>query len=195
MYRWTCTSGVCMFYWPFCRQCRATVRSLGLYSPLCCSHTSTYRAFLCISVIADRLLVPICRLQSISTRLFVQRNNIVIRDRRLSNSFSAGQDWLGISMAKSSSSTASSSAPALQHAGAGQHRRAPGLAAVNPPARVRLLTTLSFPLLLLFAVPFWWYTTAIERLPLPVDRIDVLSNGAVSHEYSRWASNGLEALP
>ena len=98
-------------------------------------------------------------------------------------------------MAKSSSSTASSSVPTLQHAGAGQHRPTQGLAAINPPARVRLLTTLSFPLLLLFAVPFWWYTTAIERLPLPVDRIDVLSNGAVSHEYSRWASNGLEALP
>ncbi|WVW79431.1 hypothetical protein I302_101400 [Kwoniella bestiolae CBS 10118] len=47
---------------------------------------------------------------------------------------------------------------------------------INPSNKRRLLITLSFPLLFLLAVPFWWYTTSIERLPLPVSRIDALES-------------------
>ncbi|WRT69116.1 uncharacterized protein IL334_006100 [Kwoniella shivajii] len=47
---------------------------------------------------------------------------------------------------------------------------------INPSTKRRLLITLSFPLLFLLAIPFWWYVTSIERLPLPVSRIDTLSN-------------------
>ncbi|OCF56400.1 hypothetical protein L486_06344 [Kwoniella mangroviensis CBS 10435] len=49
-------------------------------------------------------------------------------------------------------------------------------AIINPSNKRRLLITLSFPLLFLLAIPFWWYTTSIERLPLPVSRIDALAN-------------------
>ncbi|WVQ63839.1 uncharacterized protein L199_001995 [Kwoniella botswanensis] len=49
-------------------------------------------------------------------------------------------------------------------------------AIINPSNKRRLLITLSFPLLLLLAIPFWWYTTSIERLPLPVSRIDALAD-------------------
>jgi hypothetical protein len=53
-------------------------------------------------------------------------------------------------------------------------------AAVNPSTRRRLVTTLAFPLLILLAVPFWWYTTSIVRLPLPIDRIEALELSTVS---------------
>ena len=52
--------------------------------------------------------------------------------------------------------------------------------AANPPHGRRLLITLSFPLLFLLAVPFWWYTTSIERLPLPTSRIAHLETSIVS---------------
>jgi len=58
------------------------------------------------------------------------------------------------------------------------------MATLNPSTRSRLFTTLSFPLLLLLALPFWWYTTSIERLPLPVDRIDRLSTATVGTPLS-----------
>ncbi|KIR35177.1 phosphatidylinositol glycan, class S [Cryptococcus deuterogattii MMRL2647] len=47
-------------------------------------------------------------------------------------------------------------------------------ASINPSPRRRLAIILSFPLLILLAVPFWWYTTSIERLPLPESRISAL---------------------
>ncbi|GFZ47102.1 hypothetical protein JCM24511_04844 [Saitozyma sp. JCM 24511] len=47
---------------------------------------------------------------------------------------------------------------------------------INSPYRTRLLIILSFPVLFLLATPFWWYTTSIERLPLPVERISALEN-------------------
>ncbi|ODO04810.1 hypothetical protein I350_05420 [Cryptococcus amylolentus CBS 6273] len=48
--------------------------------------------------------------------------------------------------------------------------------AVNPPPARRLATILSFPALFLLAIPFWWYTTSIVRLPLPESRIEHLSS-------------------
>ncbi|KAK1922767.1 phosphatidylinositol-glycan biosynthesis class S protein [Papiliotrema laurentii] len=45
---------------------------------------------------------------------------------------------------------------------------------LNPSVSTRLLVVLSFPLVLLLAVPFWWYTTSITRLPLPTARIEAL---------------------
>ncbi|OWZ74350.1 hypothetical protein AYX14_00290 [Cryptococcus neoformans] len=47
-------------------------------------------------------------------------------------------------------------------------------ASINPSPRRRLAIILAFPLLILLAVPFWWYTTSIERLPLPEGRISAL---------------------
>ncbi|WVQ93157.1 hypothetical protein IAU59_000221 [Kwoniella sp. CBS 9459] len=47
-------------------------------------------------------------------------------------------------------------------------------ARINPSARKRLSILFSFPVLFLLAIPFWWYTTSIERLPLPTARIDHL---------------------
>lgn len=55
---------------------------------------------------------------------------------------------------------------------------------VNPPYRRRMITTLAFPLLMLLAVPYWWYTTSIVRLPLPVDRIAALESANVSRRMS-----------
>ncbi|KIR64069.1 phosphatidylinositol glycan, class S [Cryptococcus bacillisporus CA1873] len=49
-------------------------------------------------------------------------------------------------------------------------------ASINPSPRRRLAIILSFPLLILLAVPFWWYTTSIERLPLPESRISALED-------------------
>ncbi|TYJ59055.1 hypothetical protein B9479_000044 [Cryptococcus floricola] len=49
-------------------------------------------------------------------------------------------------------------------------------AAANPPPTRRLATILSFPALFLLAIPFWWYTTSIVRLPLPESRIEHLSS-------------------
>ena len=54
-------------------------------------------------------------------------------------------------------------------------------AALNPSPTRRLLITLSFPIFFLLAVPIWWYTTSIVRLPLPTDRIAALENAPVSH--------------
>ncbi|WOO81447.1 GPI transamidase component PIG-S [Vanrija pseudolonga] len=48
------------------------------------------------------------------------------------------------------------------------------LAAINPPTRKRLLVALCFPLFVLLAAPYWWWATAIERLPLPAERIAAL---------------------
>ncbi|WVF65478.1 hypothetical protein IAT40_000206 [Kwoniella sp. CBS 6097] len=45
---------------------------------------------------------------------------------------------------------------------------------INPSPKKRLSILFSFPILFLLAIPFWWYTTSIERLPLPTDRIDDL---------------------
>lgn len=45
----------------------------------------------------------------------------------------------------------------------------------GPTRSLRRNALLCFPLLILFALPFWDYTTKIERLPLPVDRIQALS--------------------
>ncbi|OCF39417.1 phosphatidylinositol glycan, class S [Kwoniella heveanensis CBS 569] len=47
-------------------------------------------------------------------------------------------------------------------------------ARINPSSKKRLSILLSFPILFLLAIPFWWYTTSIERLPLPTARIDGL---------------------
>ncbi|WWC91140.1 uncharacterized protein L201_006081 [Kwoniella dendrophila CBS 6074] len=47
---------------------------------------------------------------------------------------------------------------------------------INPTNKRRLSILFSFPLLFILAIPFWWYTTSIERLPLPVSRIEALSN-------------------
>lgn len=54
---------------------------------------------------------------------------------------------------------------------------------INPSRTRRTLILLSFPLIFLLAVPYWWHTTSIERLPLPVDRIAALEHAPVcSHE-------------
>ncbi|KAL7422966.1 GPI transamidase component [Cryptotrichosporon argae] len=50
------------------------------------------------------------------------------------------------------------------------------LARSNPSTSRRLLVVLCFPLLFLLAVPFWYHTTSIERLPLPSDRIAALAS-------------------
>lgn len=52
-------------------------------------------------------------------------------------------------------------------------------ASINPSPRRRLAIILSFPLLILLAVPFWWCTTSIERLPLPETRISALEGANV----------------
>lgn len=48
------------------------------------------------------------------------------------------------------------------------------LGAINPPTCKRLLVALCFPLFALLAAPYWWWATAIERLPLPAERIAAL---------------------
>lgn len=50
---------------------------------------------------------------------------------------------------------------------------------INPSRRQRLITTLTFPLLILLAIPFWWYVTSIQRLPLPTARISALETATV----------------
>jgi hypothetical protein len=60
---------------------------------------------------------------------------------------------------------------------------------LNVSPRLRLIVTLCFPLVLLLAVPFWWYTTSIERLPLLVDRIEALTTSQVSLTHSSLSSS------
>ncbi|ORX39337.1 phosphatidylinositol-glycan biosynthesis class S protein [Kockovaella imperatae] len=48
--------------------------------------------------------------------------------------------------------------------------------AFNPSHTRRLLVILAFPLILLLGAPIWWYTTSIERLPLPRERIAALES-------------------
>lgn len=55
---------------------------------------------------------------------------------------------------------------------------------LSPSTSTRLLITLSFPLLIIIALPFWWYTTSIERLPLPTARISVLETSTVRDKAS-----------
>ena len=50
---------------------------------------------------------------------------------------------------------------------------------LNPSVSLRLLIMLSFPLVLLLGVPYWWHTTSITRLPLPEDQIAALENAQV----------------
>lgn len=50
---------------------------------------------------------------------------------------------------------------------------------LNPSTSLRLLLILSFPLVMLIGAPYWWYTTSITRLPLPVERIAALENAPV----------------
>ncbi|KAK8844094.1 hypothetical protein IAR55_006888 [Kwoniella newhampshirensis] len=52
-------------------------------------------------------------------------------------------------------------------------------AAINPSTKRRLWITLSFPLLIVLAIPFWWYVTSIERIPLPESRIAALENATL----------------
>nr|ODN90521.1 phosphatidylinositol glycan, class S [Cryptococcus depauperatus CBS 7841] len=47
---------------------------------------------------------------------------------------------------------------------------------INPSGSRRLVLILCFPLFFLLAIPFWWYTTSIERLALPESRILALNN-------------------
>ena len=51
---------------------------------------------------------------------------------------------------------------------------------VNPSTTRRIVTTIAFPLLILLAVPYWWYVTSIVRLPLPIARIEALESSIVS---------------
>lgn len=64
----------------------------------------------------------------------------------------------------------------------GDHRVLPSEVTrrLNPSVPHRLLVTLSFPLLILLAVPFWWYCTSIQRLPFPTARISALETSVVS---------------
>lgn len=52
--------------------------------------------------------------------------------------------------------------------------------AINPPTSKRLLIVACFPLFFLLALPYWWATTSIERLPLPKERISVVESQEVS---------------
>lgn len=45
---------------------------------------------------------------------------------------------------------------------------------VNPSIGRRLLIVACFPLFFLLALPYWWATTSIERLPLPKERISAV---------------------
>lgn len=51
---------------------------------------------------------------------------------------------------------------------------------INPPVKKRLLIVACFPLFLLLALPWWWATTSIERLPLPKERISAVEAQHVS---------------
>lgn len=53
------------------------------------------------------------------------------------------------------------------------------ITAINLPRTRRLLIALAFPLFLLAALPYWYATTSIERLPLPVERISTLESARV----------------
>ena len=68
-------------------------------------------------------------------------------------------------------------------------------ARLNPATSFRLLVTLSFPLLILLALPFWWYTTSIERLPLPTARISALEVSSVRLHDSAVPLNRSQAQP
>lgn len=51
---------------------------------------------------------------------------------------------------------------------------------INPPLKKRLLIVACFPLFFLLALPYWWATTSIERLPLPKERISAVEVQEVS---------------
>jgi hypothetical protein len=50
---------------------------------------------------------------------------------------------------------------------------------INPSHRRRILILLCFPLVFLLGVPFWSWSTSIERLSLPIDRIAALESAPV----------------
>lgn len=56
---------------------------------------------------------------------------------------------------------------------------------VNPSVKRRLLIVACFPLFFLLALPWWWATTSIERLPLPKERISVVEAQQVSSNALR----------
>lgn len=59
----------------------------------------------------------------------------------------------------------------------------------QPRTRVWILT--SYLLLVVLAVPLWWSTTSIERLSLPISRVDSVGN----KEVSRHLNGCYETLP
>lgn len=42
---------------------------------------------------------------------------------------------------------------------------------------------LAYSLIVIFALPLWWYTTSIQRLSLPVGRIQTIEGTEVSIRY------------
>jgi hypothetical protein len=69
------------------------------------------------------------------------------------------------------------------------------LRAINPSNRRRFLVTVCFPLFVLVCLPWWWYTTSIERLPLPKERIEVLENARVSAAVGVWEWRAVSLRP
>ncbi|KAL1411135.1 GPI transamidase component [Vanrija albida] len=61
------------------------------------------------------------------------------------------------------------------------------LRALNPAPSRRLLVALCFPLFAALLIPYWWWATAIERLPLPGERIAVLENTPTPQIVTRIA--------
>jgi GPI-anchor transamidase subunit S len=53
----------------------------------------------------------------------------------------------------------------------------------SPRTRVSILT--SYLVLVVLALPLWWSTTSIERLSLPVSRVDALGGKEVSFNV-KW---------
>ncbi|RXK39002.1 hypothetical protein M231_03732 [Tremella mesenterica] len=65
-------------------------------------------------------------------------------------------------------------------------------ASINPSPNTRLLITLSFPIFFLLAIPFWWYSTSIIRLPLPSSRIASLETSSSPHLRTKILLTGDE---
>lgn len=69
---------------------------------------------------------------------------------------------------------------------------------LSPSPLTRFLLILSFPLFFLLALPFWYRTTSITRLPLPIKHIEVLANRThpeARHSILFTADDGVFPVP
>lgn len=51
---------------------------------------------------------------------------------------------------------------------------------INPARKARLWTLACYPLIFLLGLPWWWHTTSVERLDLPLAGVNGMAEGVVS---------------